>query len=113
MNLFQISEDKNVTTSEVKLTAKPEDNGKNITCRAENTQMSSSPLAAKEASLKLDIMCKFETNIVNNLYDDAKVNVSLQAQLTSFCNKLSDNHRLTNHKFNKMLNGKFNHNSIF
>ena len=80
----------------------------NYTCQAFNVegQMESQPQV-------LDIMCKFETNIVNNLYDDAKVNVSLQAQLTSFCNKLSDNHRLTNHKFNKMLNGKFNHNSIF
>ena len=60
LNLFQISEDKNVTTSEVKLTAGPEDNGKNITCRAENTQMSGGPLAAKEASLKMDVMCKLK-----------------------------------------------------
>ena len=77
LNLFQISEDKNVTTSEVKLTAGPEDNGKNITCRAENTQMSSSPLAAKEASLRLDVMCKFKFKFHSSRHHHLKFKYSI------------------------------------
>ena len=60
-NLFQISEDKNVTMSELTLTAAAEDNGSNLTCRAENAEMSlagAEHRAVKEASLKLNVMCK-------------------------------------------------------
>ena len=48
--------------SELTLTAAAEDNGSNLTCRAENAEMSlagAEHRAVKEASLKLNVMCKF------------------------------------------------------
>ena len=47
--------------SELTLTAAAEDNGSNLTCRAENAEMSlvgAEHRAVKEASLKLNVMCK-------------------------------------------------------
>jgi len=64
-----ISEDKNVTMSEVRITASYEDNGKNLTCKAENAKMTNKKLSWKEVSLKLDVLyppkvfLKFGSNI--------------------------------------------------
>ena len=56
---FQISEDKNVTTSEVKITPQFMDNGENLTCRAENSKMTENKkLSRKEVSLQLNVLCK-------------------------------------------------------
>ena len=54
--------------SELTLTAAAEDNGSNLTCRAENAEMSlagAEHRAVKEASLKLNVMCKFYNLIIN------------------------------------------------
>ena len=44
--------------SEVKIMASYEDNGKNLTGKAENSKMTNRKLSWKEASLKLDVLCK-------------------------------------------------------
>ena len=60
--------------SELTLTAAAEDNGSNLTCRAENAEMSlagAEHRAVKEASLKLNVMCKFynyQRNFVESSY---------------------------------------------
>ena len=55
---FQISEDENVTTSELQIIPKYHDNGKNLTCRAENTNLLNNGKAAKESNLNLNVLCK-------------------------------------------------------
>ena len=44
--------------SEVKIMASYEDNGKNLTCKAENAKMTNKKLSWKQVSLKLDVLCK-------------------------------------------------------
>ena len=53
--LNQTSSDFNVTTSLLTYTADMSDSGKFLTCRATNPHI---PMAAKEASLKLNVHCE-------------------------------------------------------
>jgi len=51
-----ISEDENATTSELQIIPKYHDNGKNLTCRAENTNLLNNGKAAKESNLNLNVL---------------------------------------------------------
>lgn len=55
MYFFQTSNDGNTTTSTLSFTAKKEDSGKNLTCRAENPTVSSEIL---ETTWTLHVHCK-------------------------------------------------------
>ena len=47
-----------MTTSELMMTPKHYDNGKNLTCRAENTRLVENRAAAKETNIKLNVLCE-------------------------------------------------------
>ena len=56
--LFQVSLDENMTYSELDLTPKYYDNGKNLTCRAENTKLVNNRKSAKEININLNVLCE-------------------------------------------------------
>lgn len=51
-----ISDDKNITTSILKITPTEDDNGKHLVCRADNPSV---PESTKESSWMMDIHCKY------------------------------------------------------
>ena len=55
---FQISLNENMTTSELQITPKYHDNGKNLTCRAENTKLVNNRRSAKESNINLNVLCE-------------------------------------------------------
>lgn len=54
--MFQVSSDGNVTTSKLTLVPTVEDNGKRLTCRADNRNVAA---GAEEDSIELNVYCKF------------------------------------------------------
>ena len=54
----QVALDGNSTFSELPLTPEHQDNGKNLTCRAENTKLVNNKYSAKEANINLEVLCK-------------------------------------------------------
>ena len=55
---FQTSPGGNVTVSEVVVSLTYTDNGRNVSCRAENTKLLNSPLAIRDTHIQLNVQCE-------------------------------------------------------